>query len=131
MAVLEHAPSVASLHGGTQRAERGGHRLSVQRVGSGMDTVPVLEALRERKRLLSAVEERAETAGVPFVRAVRESEAVACTVTEYAEEVHRELLMVDTRGRGSVSRWLLSSVAERIVRTVKTSALPVRGPGEE
>lgn len=132
MAALEHALGIANVHGATL------HGLYVVDTGypfsgfeGGVDVVPVLEALREEgKRSLSTVEERAEAVGVPFVRAVRESEAVARTITEYVDEVGADLLVVGTHGRTGVSRWLLGSVAERVVRTAEVPVLTVRGPPE-
>jgi nucleotide-binding universal stress UspA family protein len=129
---LEHAFRAAD------RDEATLHGLYVVDVGypfsgfeSGVDVVPVLEALRaEGERSLETVRERAEAAGVPFESAVRESDAVARTITDYAEEVGADLIVLGTHGRRGLNRWLLGSVTERVVRTAPVPVLTVRTGGK-
>ena len=128
MAALEDALAVANVHGATL------HGLYVLDTSypfsgfeGGVDVVPMLEALREEgERALSTAEERADAVGVPFVRAIRESGAVAGTIEEYVDEVDADLLVVGTHGRTGLNRWLLGSVAERVVRTSEVPVLTVR-----
>ncbi len=51
----------------------------------------------------------------------------ADAVTQFAEESGADLLVIGTHGRRGPSRWLLGSVAERIVRFAKLPVLTVRG----
>jgi nucleotide-binding universal stress UspA family protein len=129
---VEHALGIAERNGATL------HGLYVVDVGypfsgveSGVDVVPVLEAMRsEGERSLATVEGRAEADGVSFVSAVRESDTVARTITDYAGEVGADLIVLGTHGRRGLNRWLLGSVAERVVRTASVPVLTVRAGGE-
>jgi nucleotide-binding universal stress UspA family protein len=60
---------------------------------------------------------------VPEVRVSRSPSQVIC---EYAKEVHADLIIVGTHGRSGVSRFLMGSVAEHVVRTAPCPVLVVR-----
>ena len=51
---------------------------------------------------------------------------VAHAVTEYARNHAVDLIIVGTHGRGAVSRFLMGSVAERVVRSAPCPVLTVR-----
>jgi nucleotide-binding universal stress UspA family protein len=53
--------------------------------------------------------------------------AAADAVTRYAEESAADLIVIGTHGRRGPSRWLLGSVAEKIVRASRVPVLTVRG----
>ena len=57
---------------------------------------------------------------------VRVSSAIPNTIVEYARTAHVDLIIVGTHGRGVVSRVLLGSVAEKVVRTAPCPVLVVR-----
>ncbi len=50
---------------------------------------------------------------------------VAHAITEYANTNAIDLIIVGTRGRGAVSRFLIGSVAKRVVRTASCPVLTV------
>ena len=77
------------------------------------------EALQ--KTLESALERFGAT-GEPLVR----QGAPASVITETAEELGAELLVIGTHGRTGVARVALGSVAERVVRTAGCPVLAVR-----
>ena len=52
---------------------------------------------------------------------------VADTIAERARDWKADLLVVGTHGRRGVSRWLIGSVAERVVRVAPCPLLLVRG----
>jgi nucleotide-binding universal stress UspA family protein len=52
--------------------------------------------------------------------------SVAHTITEYAVNNAVDLIVVGTHGRGAVSRFLMGSVAERVVRSAPCPVLTVR-----
>ena len=52
-------------------------------------------------------------------------------LTDYATENEVDLIVIASHGRSGVSRWVMSSVAERIVRTSCTPVMMVRAPGCE
>ena len=57
---------------------------------------------------------------------VRASADVARTIIEYAKAAHVDIIVVGTHGRGAVSRLMVGSVAERVVRTAPCPVLVVR-----
>ena len=86
------------------------------------------DALSDRGReALSAVESRA---GRDVVTAVREGRP-ASEITAYAREVDADLVATGTRGRHGENRFLIGSVAERVVRTCPVPVLTVRQLAEE
>jgi len=53
------------------------------------------------------------------------------TITEYARTSAIDLIVMGTHGRGAMSRLLVGSVAERVVRTAPCPVLTVRQPEHE
>ena len=58
--------------------------------------------------------------------AVRLSRSPADEIVKYAREVHADIVVVGTHGRGGVSRLLMGSVAEHVVRNAPCPVLVVR-----
>jgi nucleotide-binding universal stress UspA family protein len=58
--------------------------------------------------------------------AVRLSRSPADEIVKYAKEVHADIVVVGTHGRGGVSRLLMGSVAEHVVRNAPCPVLVVR-----
>jgi nucleotide-binding universal stress UspA family protein len=52
-------------------------------------------------------------------------------LADYANENEVDLIVIASHGRSGVSRWVMGSVAERIVRTSCVPVLMVRAPGCE
>jgi Universal stress protein UspA and related nucleotide-binding proteins len=71
---------------------------------------------------LAAVESETDQ---PVVTTVREGEPAA-EIIAYAEEVGADLVTTGTRGRHGENRFLLGSVAERVVRLCPVPVLTVR-----
>ncbi len=81
------------------------------------------EALSDRgRRALSDVREWSD---VPVTTAVREGRPAA-EIREYAREQGADLVAMGTRGRHGENRFLVGSVAERVVRTCPVPVLTVR-----
>lgn len=100
--------------------------------GAGQFIGSYLEATREFAR--SAVARALEAARAadiePEVRAPEIMTAgyhVADTIAEQAAEWPADLLVIGTHGRRGVSRMLIGSVAERVVRVAPCPLLLVRG----
>ncbi len=55
----------------------------------------------------------------------------AAAIVEYAQTNKVDLIVLGTHGRGALSRLLLGSVAERVVRTAPCPVLTVRHPEHE
>ncbi len=71
-------------------------------------------------------------------RAMLGAKAVVCTslspapaIVDYAREVHADIVLVGTHGRGAVGHFFLGSVAERVVRTAPCPVLTVHHPERE
>ncbi|MFB6196852.1 MAG: universal stress protein [Halobacteriaceae archaeon] len=104
------------------------HALCVVDIGE-IESAP--EDLKEEMR--SALEERAENATETIARrasngvitAVREGRPPA-EITTYAREVDADIVATGTRGRHGENRFLIGSVAERVVRTCPIPVLTVR-----
>ena len=47
-------------------------------------------------------------------------------ITAYAEQMHAQLIVLPSNGRTGISRWLIGSVAERVVRRAHCPVLTVR-----
>ena len=60
------------------------------------------------------------------VATVQRGSNVAHAITEYAKANAIDLVIVGTHGRGAVSRFLMGSVAERVVRSAPCPVLTVR-----
>ena len=71
---------------------------------------------------LEAVEEQADR---EVTTAVREG-APAAEISEYARETDADIVATGTRGRHGENRFLIGSVAERVVRTCPVPVLTVR-----
>ena len=59
------------------------------------------------------------------------SNTPALTIVEYAKSRGMDLIVIGTQGRSGVSRLLLGSVAERVVRTAPCPVLSVHHPEHE
>jgi nucleotide-binding universal stress UspA family protein len=58
--------------------------------------------------------------------AVRVSPNAAHAIVDYAKEIHADVIVVGTHGRSGVSRLLMGSVAEHVVRSAPCPVLVVR-----
>ena len=79
----------------------------------------------EGKEAIRDVEKHAKKAGVKFVGTVMEGNP-AIEVVKYAQENKVDLVVVGTLGRSGLSRFLLGSTAEKIIRTAPCPVLVVR-----
>ncbi len=79
------------------------------------------------EQAVKTIERMAESHGVDCVTAIREG-SPAETILDYAEEVGADLLVAGTHGRSGVTRHLIGSVTERLVRHATAPVLTVRLP---
>jgi nucleotide-binding universal stress UspA family protein len=66
--------------------------------------------------------------GTEFFGVVLEGNPVAM-LTDYATNNAVDLIVIASHGRSGISRWVMGSVAERIVRTACVPVLMIRAPG--
>ncbi len=110
------------------RFEADVHALYVVEAGE-VDTAPA----ELKDRLRDALEERGEQAleniqnrtGSSVTTAVREGRP-AQEITRYARDVDADIVATGTRGRHGENRFLVGSVAERVVRSCPVPVLTVR-----
>jgi len=51
-------------------------------------------------------------------------------ITDYAQEIAAELIVISSHGRRGLSRLFMGSVAERVVRLAQVPVLVLRGPSD-
>lgn len=104
------------------------HALSIVDAGE-VESSPeaVREDLREAlsTQAAEALESVSERAGERVTTAVREGRPAA-EITTYARENDIDVVATGTRGRHGENRFLIGSVAERVVRTCPVAVLTVR-----
>ncbi|MFC5279488.1 universal stress protein [Halorubrum rubrum] len=121
--VLGHAADIAGATDATV------HVLFV--ADTARDSVTVIEGrtvdvLEERgERLVSEATEALEAAGVDHDATVRQGNP-APTIVDHAEREGHDLIVMPTRGREGLSRHLLGSVAEKVVRHSTVPVLTTR-----
>lgn len=87
----------------------------------------VLNALRgEGERVLDEVRAKARDAGVESIQATLVGGSPYRQILKYADEHDIELIVLGTHGRRGIDRYLLGSVAEKIVRAADCPVLTVR-----
>jgi nucleotide-binding universal stress UspA family protein len=80
-----------------------------------------------KKGLDAAVSARQGRGGVKIETMLREGAAHE-EIKSVAESSHADLIVIGTHGRKGLARALLGSVAENVLRTVKTPVLAIHGP---
>ncbi|RQH00466.1 universal stress protein [Natrarchaeobius oligotrophus] len=122
MTAFEHAIAQARLHDARLHVL---YVVDTTYAGVGsMDAA--ITALRERgETTVEDVAERAQAAGIEVVRHVGEGDPYR-TIIGYADEREIELIVMGTSGRSGLDRYLLGSVAEKVVRTADAPVLTVR-----
>ena len=85
------------------------------------------ELERSGKRAVEMVERMAQSHNVDVVTEIREGDP-AETIIDYAEEIGADAIVAGTHGRSGISRRLLGSVAERLVRHASCPVMTVRLP---
>jgi nucleotide-binding universal stress UspA family protein len=79
----------------------------------------------EARELLADVEERADRRGVSITTAIEEGEP-ADAIVEYAEENDVDRILIGSHDRSGVSRILLGSIAENVVKKSPVTVTVVR-----
>ena len=131
-------PSEAALLYGRELAMRFGARLHVLHVAdaisatAGEEFFPgdiealqadVLKRAAERLDTLLTDHDLTMLRATPVVRA---SGNVADAIVDYAKDIHVDVIVVGTHGRGGVSHLFMGSVAEHVVRKAPCPVLVVR-----
>jgi nucleotide-binding universal stress UspA family protein len=80
------------------------------------------------KQYIAEVEKELKSAGFRVSTLLRVG-AVAETILQTAEEMQVDVIAMSTHGRTGPARWLLGSVADRVVRSSKVPVLLIRAAG--
>jgi nucleotide-binding universal stress UspA family protein len=80
------------------------------------------------KRYMAEVEQQLKSAGFKVSTLLRVG-AVADVILTVAEEMQVDVIAMSTHGRTGQARWLLGSVAERVVRSSKVPVMLIRATG--
>ncbi|WP_323192575.1 universal stress protein [Halostella sp. PRR32] len=103
------------------------HVVDLTGVWADVDATAVLDALEEAgQRAVDDVVERASEADLESVEASVSSGTPASGIVDYADDHDVDLIVMGTHGRTGLDRYLLGSVAEKIVRVsdIPVLALP-------
>lgn len=73
----------------------------------------------------------AKSRGIPVIREIVEEPRVADAILEVAEARDADAIVMGTHGRSAVKRFLMGSVAERVLRRSDAPVLLVPAGGEE
>ena len=98
------------------------------RLSSGLSPVAVERTEERTRRLvqeyLESIAARVEGQGVP-VRAVTVEGRSHLEIIRFAESNQIDLIVISSRGASGLSRWLMGSVADRVVRGARMPVLLV------
>ena len=94
----------------------------------GIAQQAIQEQEERSKKYVSEIENQLKEAGFKTSTLLRIG-SVAETILEVAEEVQADIIAMSTHGRTGAARWLLGSIAERVVRNSKIPVLMIRATG--
>ncbi len=125
--VIDHAVDLARIHGASIRAMYVVDTASLADLPMETSWEGVLESLREEgQTALETV--RGRVGDIPLETELREGSPVS-EILAAADSDEIDIVVMGTHGRAGVQRWLLGSVAERVVRQSPVPVLTVRvGP---
>ena len=94
----------------------------------GLAQNAVLEQEERSKKYITEVESQLKSAGFKTSTLLRIG-SVADVILEVAEELRVDAIAMSTHGRTGPARWLLGSIAERVVHNSKVPVLLIRATG--
>ena len=105
-------------------------RVAFVHVITGMDpTEPELAVVREAEEYLAAIAERLGQKGLKVETHVRYGHD-ADEILNHCDQYDIDLIAMTTHGRSGVKRWMLGSVAEKIIRHATKPILLIRSKAE-
>ncbi len=100
--------------------------LGVPELGVAMTASVIDSLLTENRGALDKLAERKRAAGVPVGQVLLKTGDARDVIDQTAKELGADLIVMGTHGRRGVTRALLGSVAETVVRTAPCPVLTVR-----
>jgi nucleotide-binding universal stress UspA family protein len=127
-AVIDHALKLGEIHGGRVHALYVVDTASLSDLPLESSWEGVSQAMEtEGKKALDEAESRSDS--VPVTTEVVTG-SPSRQITDYARQNDCDLIVMGTHGRSGVDRWLLGSVAERVVRSSDVPVLTIRLTGD-
>jgi nucleotide-binding universal stress UspA family protein len=125
-AAFDHALSLAAAYGARLHVL---YVVNTTYADIGATGTTTIDSLRERgESVVREMERRAGAAGIEVRTHIGEGDPYR-GILAYAEE-NADLIVMATRGRGGLDRYLLGSVTEKVVRTADVPVFTVRGADE-
>jgi nucleotide-binding universal stress UspA family protein len=94
----------------------------------GLARKEMLEQEERSKKYMAGIENELKAAGFRTSTLLRIG-SVAETILGVAEELDADVIAMSTHGRTGPARWLLGSIAERVVHNSKVPVLLIRATG--
>jgi len=94
----------------------------------GLARSAILEQEERSKKYISEIEAQLKSAGFKTSTQLRVG-SVAEVILEVADELQVDVIAMSTHGRTGPARWLLGSIAERVVHNSKVPVLLIRATG--
>jgi nucleotide-binding universal stress UspA family protein len=94
----------------------------------GLAQSALLEQEERSKKYIAGIEDQLKSAGFKTSTQLRVG-SVAEMILEVAEELQVDVIAMSTHGRTGPARWLLGSIAERVVHNSKVPVLLIRATG--
>ncbi len=127
----EHSTTALAEVGEYARAN--GSKVTLIHIADPQAFIPPQAVLEPAEKVDRAAHESALAAlrdahlsDVEVELAVVEDHAPARAICDYADEHGADLIVVGSHGRGGMERWLIGSVAERVVRHAQANVYVVR-----
>ena len=87
------------------------------------------ESKAAAEKYLNQLMNRVKYDGIDFQAEVLGGGRAADIIADYATKGEVDLIIIATHGRSGISRWILGSVADRVLRSACVPVLMVRAPG--
>ena len=81
------------------------------------------------EKYLANLAEELRKKGLKVAAMVRTGQQVAVEIIDFAKETGVDLIIMCTHGRSGISRWVLGSIAHRVLTRAETPILLVRSKG--
>ena len=98
-------------------------------VEAGIDTTLLMKDVQQSaETYIARVAESLSKAGLP-AKGVVVTGWAADSIMKYAEENGVDLIIMSTHGRSGISRWVMGSITDKVVRSSRIPVLSVSPPG--